>query len=96
MLFTDEKCCDFLLLNDTGKDAYFIELKGQNIDEAILQLEAAETKCKSELSNYTFYFRIVASKMRTHKMNSLKFRKFQERCGNRLKCETIRMEETLK
>lgn len=36
-LVKQEKCCDFLLVNDTKRKAYFIELKGGNIDEAVLE-----------------------------------------------------------
>lgn len=36
----DQKCCDYLVLNDTSQNAYFIELKGRKIDEAVPQLEA--------------------------------------------------------
>ena len=90
-----EKCCDFLVINDTLKKAYFIELKGQNIDEAVKQLEAGENKCKSELSGYTFFYRIVASQVRTLKLNSNGYRKFQNKCGSRLICKSSKIEEKL-
>lgn len=34
-LIKQTKCCDFLLINDTRKKAYLIELKGGNVDEAV-------------------------------------------------------------
>ena len=34
-LVRQQTCCDFLLINDSGKKAYFIELKGENIDKAV-------------------------------------------------------------
>lgn len=34
-LIKQEKCCDYLLVNDSSKKAYFIELKGRNIDDAV-------------------------------------------------------------
>ena len=94
-LVKQEKCCDFLLVNDTKRKAYFIELKGGNIDEAVLQLEAGEKKCKDELSGYTFLFRIVCSKAKTHNIKSNNFRKFKEKCGTRLKHKEAVLEETL-
>lgn len=83
-LFKQTKCCDFLLVNDTRSKAYLIELKGGNIDDAVEQLEAGEQKCKDELKGYTFFYRIVCSKAKTHKIQSVKFRKFREKCGSRL------------
>lgn len=94
-LVKQQKCCDFLLLNDSLKKAYFIELKGSNMDEAIPQLENGAKLCAQELDGYTFLYRIVPSKVRTHKVESSKFRKFKDRCGSRLKYQTNRMEEIL-
>lgn len=94
-LFKQTKCCDFLLVNDSKCNAYLIELKGGNIDDAIEQLEAGEQKCKNELSGYTFLYRIVCSRAKTHKMKSLKIRKFQEKCGKRLIIKENILEERL-
>ena len=94
-LIKQEKCCDFLLINDTKRKAYFIELKGGNIDEAVSQLEAGEKKCRDELKGYIFFYRIVCSKAKTHNIKSPKFRKFQEKCGVRLRSKEILLEEIL-
>lgn len=94
-LVKQEKCCDFLLVNDTKRKAYLIELKGGNIDEAVSQLEAGEKKCKDELQGYMFLYRIVCSKAKTHKIESTTFRRFKEKCGVRLKYKEVLLEETL-
>lgn len=94
-LVTQEKCCDFLLTNDTSKNAYFIELKGGNVDEAVSQLEAGAEKFRGELKGYNFLYRIVCSKAKTHNIRSTKFRKFQEKCGERLKMSGPVMSEML-
>ena len=52
-----QKCCDYLLLNDTRKNAYFIELKGRNIDEAAAQLTNGAKLFRSELKDYEFFYR---------------------------------------
>ena len=83
-VFKQTKCCDFLLINDSKKKAYLIELKGGNIDDAIEQLEAGKQKCKEELKEYDYLYRIVCSKARTHKIQSGKIRKFKEKCGKSL------------
>lgn len=91
----NETCCDFLLINDSTQKAYFIELKGKNIDQAISQLEAGKKKFESELHGYSFYFRIVCSKAPTHKVRSTEFRKFQEKYGIRLQMKERELEEIL-
>jgi len=66
------------------KKAYFIELKGKNIDDAVEQLAAGERMCKAELQGYSFFYRIVCSKAKTHKIQGNKFRKFKAKCGSHL------------
>lgn len=90
-----EKCCDYLLVNDSLLKAYLIELKGGNIDEAIDQLEAGETKCKRELKGYTFFYRIVCTKAPTHKIKSSKVRKFKEKHYHQFQMRENILEETL-
>lgn len=94
-LVQQTKCCDYLLVNDTLRKAYLIELKGGNIDEATAQLEAGEQKCKAELKDYIFFYRIVCSKAKTHKIQNVKFRKFKEKYGSRLDMKENVLEETL-
>lgn len=83
------------MLNDTRKNAYFIELKGRNIDEAAAQLTNGAKLFRSELKDYEFFYRIVSSKVRTHDIQKNEFRKFKDACGSRLKYQTNLMEEKL-
>lgn len=91
----NETSCDYLLLNDSSKKAYFIELKGENIDEAVDQLEASEKKFAPELGGYKFFYRIVCSKALTHKIHKPKYLKFKEKCGSSLRTKERILEETL-
>ncbi len=74
-----EKSCDFLVLNDDSKNAFFIELKGRNVSEAISQFEGAMLKIKSELSGYSLKFRIITSKSNTHEINGSKVIGFKKK-----------------
>lgn len=94
-LIKQSKSCDYILINDSRQKVYLIELKGGNIDEAVEQLEAGEKAAKAELKGYSFYYRIVCSKARTHKIRDNKVRKFKEKCGTRLKIKENVLEETL-
>lgn len=51
--------CDFLLLNDEKKTAYYIELKGSDILKAIQQVEETARRLGRQLLNYTQLYRIV-------------------------------------
>lgn len=83
-LLKNEKCCDYLVLNDTKRNAYFIELKGRNVSDAVEQLEKGKKKVEMELRGYEMYFRIVGSKMRTHEINSTQVRKIKSKYRGRL------------
>lgn len=95
VLIQQTTCCDYLLVNDSSKKAFFIELKGVNIDDAVDQLEAGEQRCKAELEGYSFFYRIVCSKAKTHKIQGIKIRRFKEKCGSRLKIKENRLLEDL-
>lgn len=94
-LVTQQACCDFLVLNDSEKKAYFIELKGRKTEEAIPQFEGGLRLCKDELEGYQFYFRIVSSKVRTQSLSSNTFRKFQDKYGSHLAYHTECLEEDI-
>lgn len=51
--------CDWLLLNDTRKDAYYIELKGKDIHKAISQIENTIREIHPSIQDYDVYCRIV-------------------------------------
>ena len=57
--------CDFLLLDDDEKTAYFIELKGSPsyLKKCVAQVESTERMCRQSLKGYTkrFYRFILGS-----------------------------------
>ena len=65
VILTNQKACDFIILNEKTKTAYLIELKGCRIDKAVEQLKATEETLRPYLQGYTLKFRIVCSKSRT-------------------------------
>ncbi len=95
VIFKDVTCNDFLLLNDTSKKAYYIELKGKDIGHAAEQLQAGEKLCHDDLKDYEALYRVVASGMPTHRAYPLQYRKLLDKVGNRLKSKTREMEEDL-
>jgi hypothetical protein len=73
--------CDYLVLNDEKKTAYFIELKGSKMHHAIAQLKSSANVCRSSLRGYTFYYRVVFSGSATHSINDSIFLRWQRKCG---------------
>ena len=63
----EPKRCDFLLLNDTDKDSYYIELKGSDIRTAIEQIESTISLVNPSI-NYTVFCRIISHKVRSHEI----------------------------
>lgn len=51
--------CDFLLLNDTKKTAYFIELKGTQAKKAIEQIETSIGEINPSIPTYKIFRRII-------------------------------------
>lgn len=51
--------CDYLLLNDSKADAYFIELKGSDLKKAIQQIDSTIADVLPSIHNYTVYPRII-------------------------------------
>ena len=51
--------CDYLLLNDEAKRAYYIELKGSDLEKAIQQIEATVRMLQDSLTGYATYRRII-------------------------------------
>ena len=87
--------CDYLLINETKKVAYLIELKGSDLVKAAQQLEATEKLLKSELSNYKLQYRIVANKCKTQEIHSSAYRKYQMQWKKNLLQKTGFIEENI-
>ena len=69
----DTKRVDFLLINETKKTAYFIELKGSHIKDAFEQLEVTDMHLKPLLKEYAVQWRIIyhsrTTRLRTNEVN---------------------------
>ena len=64
------KKCDFLVLNDDDKQAYFIELKGVDVEGIPKQIEATINLLEGELAGYIFHSRIVCKRVPKTKPSS--------------------------
>lgn len=56
---TTTERCDYLLVNDTRKDAYYIELKGSDLIKAIQQVEKSIMMFRASLPDYKVFMRII-------------------------------------
>lgn len=73
--------CDYLVLNDEKKAAYFIELKGSKVVHAIEQIEETAKRLRPCLQGYQFYYRIVFSGSGTHSVNKAAYLSWEHKCG---------------
>lgn len=91
---TPEQRCDYLLLNDTRRKAYYIELKGSDIPKAIEQIENTILLLSSSITKYQSFPRIVY-RTGSHKIQDSKVLKWRKKYGERAKIESRFYAETL-
>lgn len=87
--------CDYLLMNETKKVAYLIELKGSDLVKAAEQLENTEKMLRQELFGYSLRYRIVANKCKTQEIRSSAYRKYQMLWKGRLLQKTGFIKENI-
>ena len=80
-IIIDGNKCDYLVLNDDLKTAYLIELKGKDIHHAIKQVDDTFNIMKSNLSDYTFFLRIVYKGKCTHAVRDYKTTRWKDGHG---------------
>jgi hypothetical protein len=95
----DGKICDYLLLCCSEKIAFFIELKGCDLEKGIIQLDNTYEKVKGEIKSFKINARAVISRAPTPDMKSLtkiRFNKKIEGLGgsfvlreNYIDCDTV-------
>lgn len=96
IVITEGDKCDFLLLKESDKKvAYFIELKGSDLEKAARQIDSTEKKLAVALKDYSFLYRIVANKCKTQEIENCNFKKYRLKWGHRLAYTTAKMEENL-
>ena len=61
----NNKKCDYLLLNCNHKKAYFIELKGSKLIDAIEQISRTIDELKTKLPDFSIFARIVITRFNT-------------------------------
>lgn len=66
----EPKRCDYLLLNDTDKISYYIELKGSDIRTAIEQIDSTVSLIAPTIADYNeICYRIILHKVRPHQIH---------------------------
>lgn len=87
--------CDYLLLNNDKRTAYFIELKGSDLVWAAKQIEATQQILQKDLEAYSKEYRIVASRCKTQEIESAEFKKYRFKWKKKLKYKAECLEENI-
>ena len=95
IVLKDGTRCDYLLMNETKKVAYLIELKGSDLVKAAEQLENTEKMLRQKLFGYSLRYRIVANKCKTQEIRSSAYRKYQMLWKGRLLQKTGFIKENI-
>lgn len=91
---TEPQRCDYLLLNDDKKTAYFIELKGTQVEKAIKQIETTINEIKGSIPQYVIYRRIVTS-CGTHSLQYESLTRWKKKFKASAKAGTSPMDEAI-
>lgn len=71
--------CDWLITEEDLRHAYLIELKGKNIQQAIVQLESTEHLLSASLQKYeNIYYRISPTSVPHHLYNQA-YKRFKQK-----------------
>ena len=93
------KRCDYLLLNETKKRLYFVELKGSDLKYALVQIEESVKVCKtrfrSDINQCSMSFRVILNKVRSPKVYTNDEKRFKKSVGRDLVCKTMLYEENI-
>ena len=87
--------CDYLVMNETEKRAFLIELKGSDLCYAAKQLENTAKSLEKSLATYALHFRIIANKCKTQEIESSEFKKSRMRWGKKLIYRSAKYEEDI-
>lgn len=90
---TDPKRCDYLLLDDTGQQSYYIELKGSDVLAAIAQIETTISLISPSIKDYAILCRIVY-RTATHELNGSEVLRWKQR-RKKVIIKSVRLEETI-
>ncbi|MBR6012758.1 MAG: hypothetical protein IK062_03120 [Selenomonadaceae bacterium] len=74
---TRERRADYLVLDETKKTAYLIELKGSHIKSAFVQLENTDKNLAEALKEHKIYWRVVCGS-RTANLKNNEVKKYQK------------------
>lgn len=75
--YNQERRADYLILDETKKTVYLIELKGSHIMSAFLQLENTNKKLSNALKGHKVYWRVICSS-RTVNLKNNDVKKYQK------------------
>ena len=89
------KRCDFLVVNDSKKRAYFIELKGSDVQRAIEQMETTRSMTRDSFRGYDVFYRIVFRRVTHRIMNSPQFVKARQRYGHKIRIGSEEIVESI-
>ncbi|MEH2014823.1 hypothetical protein [Nostoc sp.] len=69
-LIREGEKCDYLILNCQDKLAFFVELKGQDLKKALVQIDSSISILTPEIQEFKIYARIVLNRTPSPNINS--------------------------
>ena len=69
-LIKEGERCDYLILSCEDKSAFFVELKGHDLQKALSQIDSSINQLMTEIKEFKIYARIVLNRNPTPDINS--------------------------
>ncbi len=88
--------CDYLILDCDAKKAYFIELKGSKLADAVEQVSVSVDLLMNKLIGFEIYARIVLSRSYNISFRPSSYQKLQKKLKGRLEMKNVLMKEDLR
>jgi hypothetical protein len=95
VIIKDGSKCDYLLLNMANSKAYFVELKGHDVNQAAKQIRTAIEILEPKLKQFIIYARIVTTRINNTDIRGSDYQKLQKQVQNRLVVKNVQMKENL-
>ncbi|NET72818.1 MAG: hypothetical protein F6K62_18370 [Sphaerospermopsis sp. SIO1G2] len=92
-LIKEGERCDYLILSCEDKSAFFLELKGHDLQKALQQINSSIDKLGTEVKEFKLYARIVLNRNPTPDINSsieMKLRKRLKKQNGKYNAELIK------
>lgn len=91
-----EEKCDYLILINQIKDAYFVECKGSDVIKAVSQLESSIDSLNNKIAGYVLKGRIISTRVYSPDLRMQAYKRLREKLKGHLETRNVVFIEIIK